>query len=95
MHLVNQHGQRPEFIAHGLAQWAESMGVARQHIQPGELTQKAFAERFNITRRIEVLDCYAFDSRQEVRDMADDCQHRYSHQKPHASLGRIPPSQTV
>ncbi|MFM2252002.1 MAG: hypothetical protein RJB68_339, partial [Pseudomonadota bacterium] len=38
-----------------------------------------------------VLDCYVFDSLHEVRQMTADWLHRYNHQRPHESLGRIPP----
>jgi hypothetical protein len=40
--------------------------------------------------RTEVLDCYIFDSLQEVGDMTADWLHRYNHHRPHESLGRIP-----
>ena len=81
----------PEFIASDLAKWAKRHGVALQHIQPGKPTQNAYVERFNKTYRTEVLDCYVFDSLQEVRDMTADWLHRYNHHRPHESLGRIPP----
>lgn len=51
-----------------LAQWAQSKGIALNHIQPGMLTRNAYPERFNKTYRTEVLDCYVFDLLQEVRD---------------------------
>ena len=81
----------PEFIAHALAQWAQSKGIDPQYIQPGKPTQNAYVERFNKTYRTEVLDCYVFDSLKEVRDMTADRQHRYNHHRPHEALGRIPP----
>ena len=81
----------PEFIANALAEWAKSRGIALNHIQPGSPTQNAYVERFNKTYRTEVLDCYVFESLQEVRQMTDDWLHRNNHHRPHESLGRIPP----
>lgn len=81
----------PEFIANALAEWAKSRGIALNHIQPGSPTQNAYVERFNKTYRTEVLDCYVFESLQEVRQMTDDWLNRYNHHRPHESLGRIPP----
>lgn len=45
----------------------------------------------SIHYRTEVLDCYVFESLQEVRDMTDDWLYHYNHLGPHESLGRIPP----
>ena len=60
-------------------------------IAPGKPTQNAYVERFNRTHRMELLDCYVFESLQEVRLMTEDWLHRYNHHRPHESLGRIPP----
>jgi putative transposase len=56
-------------------------------------TQNAYVERFNRTYRTEVLDCYVFDSLQEIRDMTADRLHRNDHQRPHEALGSVPPAE--
>ena len=55
-----------------LAEWAQSKSIALNHMQPGKFTQNTYVERFNKTYRTEVLDCYVFDSLQEVRQMTED-----------------------
>ncbi|WP_080746865.1 integrase core domain-containing protein [Comamonas thiooxydans] len=47
---------------------------------------------FNRTSRAEVLDCHVFESLREVRSMIVGWLHRYKHQRPHESPGRIPPA---
>lgn len=81
----------PGFIAHALAAWARSKGIALTHIQPGRPTKNAYVEHFNRTYRTEVLDCHVFDSSQEVRDMTDDRRPRYNHHRPHDVLRSVPP----
>jgi putative transposase len=80
-----------EFNREALAQWAQSKGIALNHIQPGKPTQNAYVERFNKIYRTEVLDCYVFESQQEVRQMTADWPYRYNHHRPHESRGRVPP----
>ncbi|UUC92073.1 MULTISPECIES: integrase core domain-containing protein [Comamonas] len=40
--------------------------------------------------RTKVLDCYVFESLQEVRSMTEGWLHRYTPPRPHESIGRIP-----
>ena len=80
-----------KFIAHALAEWAQSKGIALNHIQPGKHTPNAYVERFNKTYLTEVLECYIFDPLYEVRQMTVDWLHRHNHHRPHELLGRILP----
>ncbi len=81
----------PEFIGQALKQWAQSKGIALNHIQPGKSTENAYVKHFNRTYGTAVLDCYVFESLQEVRSMTEDWLHRYNHHRPHESRDRIPP----
>lgn len=51
--------------------------------QPDVSPQNADVERLNKTYRTDVLDCYVFESLQEVPGMTADWLHRYKHHRPH------------
>ena len=81
----------PELISRELATWAAELGIALQFIQKGKPTQNAYIERFNRTYRTAVLDCYVFNSLEEVRALTQEWLHHYNHKRPHTALGRLPP----
>ena len=82
----------PELVSAELAKWAHKNNIDLTFIQPGKPTQNAYIERFNRTFRTEVLDCYVFNTLGEVRRMTAEWITRYNTERPHASLGRIPPA---
>ncbi len=83
----------PEFISSTLIRWCEAHGAQMMHIQPGKPNQNAFVERFNRSFRDELLDAHLFTSLEQVREMSWVWMISYNEERPHESLGNIPPSE--
>jgi putative transposase len=83
----------PELVSEALERWARRLGIALRFIQPGRPMQNGIIERFNRTYREEVLDCYVFETLDEVRRMTADWLVRYNEQRPHEALGNLSPKQ--
>jgi putative transposase len=81
----------PELVSRTLTTWCERHGVRLQHIQPGKPNQNAYIERFNRTYRREVLDACIFGSLADVREETERWLAIYNTQRPHDSLGGVPP----
>lgn len=81
----------PELTSIALTRWCAQHGVALRYIQPGKPQQNAYIERFNRTYRHEVLNAYVFTSITEVRALTTDWLSIYNTERPHDSLGRVPP----
>ena len=84
-----------EYISDCLHQWAETRGIAIQHIQPGKPQQNAYIERYNRTVRHEWLDQYMFATIKEVQDYATDWLWKYNNDLPNMGLGGITPAQKL
>jgi putative transposase len=87
----HEEGSPLAAVALALTTWAEAQGITLDFIQPGKPAQNAFIERFNQTYRTEVLDANVFTSLAEVRAITTDWLRRYNTERPHDSLGRVPP----
>lgn len=81
----------PEFISNKLQQWCNDKQIQLQFIQPGRPMQNGYVERNNGSLRKELLDAYLFYSLEDVRIMTAEWQEDYNVERPHDSLGNVPP----
>ncbi len=81
----------PELTAEVLQCWCRQHGIDPRHIQPGKPNQTPFIERFNRSYRKGVLDAYGFESIEEVRRVTEEWIEDYNTERPHDSLGGLPP----
>jgi putative transposase len=82
----------PELIAAEFYDWCESHGIEIIYIQPGKPQQNGFVERFNGSLRRELLNAYLFESLSQVREMVWLWMLDYNDERPHESLGDLPPA---
>lgn len=81
----------PEFTAQPFVDWCAEHRVAIHYIQPGKPDQNAYIERFNRSYRTEVLNAHLFESIAELRALTVQWLEIYNRERPHDSLGRVPP----
>lgn len=81
----------PELIAAEFYDWCQAQTIEVVYIQPGKPQQNGFVERFNGSFRREFLDVYLFENLTQVRDMAWVWMTDYNEDRPHESLGHLPP----
>jgi putative transposase len=81
----------PELVAEAFVEWCTAQRIGLGYIQPGKPDQNAFIERFNRTYREEVLDTHLFESLGQVRAITEAWLAIYNTERPHDSLGQVPP----
>lgn len=80
-------------LAQVFIDWCDANGIELMYIQPGKPNQNAYIERFNRSYRTEVLNPYLFVTLRQVRDLSAAWLISYNEERPHDSLGRIPPAE--
>ncbi|MEX0450082.1 integrase core domain-containing protein [Spiribacter sp. 221] len=83
----------PEMLAQVFTDWRKDKGIELAYFEPGKPYQNAYIERFNRSSRDELLDRYLFTSLSQVREMSAAWMISYNEERPHDSLGRIPPAE--
>lgn len=81
----------PEYISQEFRHWAQNQHITLLYIQPGKPTQNAYIERFNRTARHEWLDMHLFESVAHAQLLATQWLWIYNNERPHSSIGRVPP----
>ena len=80
-----------EFRSKALDLWAYKHQVKLEFIEPGKPTQNGQIESFNGRFRAECLDQEWFTSLHEAREIIQAWGLSYNSQRPHSSLGYLPP----
>jgi putative transposase len=83
----------PEFISAQLDEWCRNKKITLVFIQPGKPMQNGYVERCNGNIRRELLNAYLFQTLDEVREKAEEWRLDYNENRPHASLGYVPPAE--
>jgi putative transposase len=81
----------PEFLAQPFVEWCAEHRTPIHYIQPGKPDQNAYIEHLNRSYRTEVLNAHLFESIGELRAMTTTWLRIYNRERPHDSLGRVPP----
>jgi putative transposase len=87
--LVLDNG--PEMTSKAMFFWAKRHGVKLHFIQPGKPTQNAFVESFNGKFRDGCLNQQWFHDIHDAKSIIDAWREHYNEQRPHSSLGYLPP----
>ena len=83
----------PEFISRSLEWWAYWNKVTLNFSRRGKPTDNAYIESFNGKLRAECLNQHWFLSLADARTKLEHWQEEYIQQRPHSSLGQLPPAE--
>ncbi len=87
--IVSDNGT--EFTSMAILKWVQDTGVDWHYIAPRKPQQNGFIESFNGKLRDECLNENLFSSLLDAREVLENWQHDYNHQRPHSALGNLTP----
>jgi putative transposase len=82
----------PEFTAHRVRDWLETVEVKTLFIEPGSPWENGYVESFNGKLRDELLNREVFDTLLEAKVLIQRWRRAYNTVRPHSSLGYQPPA---
>lgn len=82
----------PEFTAHRVRDWLESVEVKTLFIEPGSPWENGYVESFNGKLRDELLNREVFDTLLEAKVLIERWRRAYNTVRPHSSLAYQPPA---
>jgi putative transposase len=85
----------PEFVSKDVDLWAYWNHVKLDFSRLGKPTDNANIESFNARFRLECLNEHWFLSLEDARDKIEEWRQDYNENRPHSSLGNIPPEEYV
>lgn len=88
--ITVDHG--PEFEGQVLDAWAYQRGVRLSFIRPGKPVENAYVESFNGKFRDECLNEHWFVTLAQARRIIEHWRIEYNTERPHSSLGDLPPA---
>ena len=83
----------PEFRSAKFQRWCQERNIEVLYTQPGKPTQNAFVESFNGKFRDECLNQELFFGLEDAKQKVERWRMEYNTERPHQSLGGIPPSE--
>lgn len=99
--LLLKHGSRPDYtrsdsgpeLRRGIVPgWLQRVGIQPLQIYPGSPWENGYNERFNGTRRYDVLNAEWFaTTRQRLRSSSTNGSDSTNRIRPHHALGKRPP----
>lgn len=82
----------PEFTSRHFLAWALEKKIEVVHIEPGKPVQNAHVESFHGKLRDECLNASWFGNLFEARMKIAAWKEEYNEERPHSSLGNVPPA---
>ena len=89
--IVSDNGT--ELTSMAVLKWCQDTRIDWHYIAPGKPTQNAFVESFPGRFRDELLNETLFSSLDAARQAINLWKEDYNHQRPHSTLGNIPPAE--